>query len=61
MTDLEKKRFVEEWDSLVGPIREKYRDTLKRIAAEKEKAGKKQYFQYEHPDLVREGIVFDGK
>ena len=42
------------WEAMMGPIRRKYANELANI-----ESSKCQFFRYEHPDLVREGIVFD--
>jgi hypothetical protein len=52
------QEMARKWEAGVGPIREKLRPYLDAI--EKKKSEPKYMFQYEHPDLVREGIVFEG-
>lgn len=39
---------------MMQPIRKKYAKQLAQI-----ESSKRQFFRYEHPDLVREGIVFE--
>ena len=41
------------WEQMMQPLRQKYAKELAAI-----KACERQFFRYEHPDLVREGIVF---
>ena len=48
-------KLAAQWDAAMEPIRKRYAEYLKRIQPRK-----KEYFRYEHPDLVREGIVFEG-
>ena len=48
------------WDALVEPIREQFKDTLAEIEKKKQEEQKQTVFRYEHPDLVREGIVWRG-
>jgi hypothetical protein len=50
-----KKKMAAKWDSIMAPIRERYAQSLREVEEKKT-----QYFRYEHPDLVREGIVFNG-
>lgn len=52
------KMLVSKWESIMSPIRERFKEELAEIERRKPKG--KQYFRYEHPDLVREGIVFEG-
>lgn len=47
------------WDAFVNPIREQHNKTLERLQEEKRQAAKVTVWRYEHPDLVREGIVFE--
>lgn len=61
------QKLVAQWDDFVKPIRECYKVELEQIAmgkvtvnAVKEEPKKRQTFCYEHPDLVREGILFTG-
>lgn len=42
------------WDAFVIPIRERFKDELERIEAEKAERQKITLWQYEHPDRVRE-------
>ena len=53
------KEMARKWEAGVGPIREQLRPVLDRLAKEKQ-YGSTTVFRYEHPDLVREGIVFEG-
>lgn len=58
-----------QWNKFVSPIRKRYKKELdsildgdpivKQPEPPKEETGKV-FFQYEHPDLIREGIVFVG-
>jgi hypothetical protein len=41
------------WEKMMQPLRKKYMKQLRQI-----EENKRQFFYYEHPDLVREGIVF---
>lgn len=43
-----------EWDAFVGPIRERYKDDLERLEAEKKDRSVVRVWQYEHPDRIRE-------
>ena len=43
------------WEQMMQPLRKKYAKQLKQ-----NEANKRQFFRYEHPDLVREGIVWSG-
>lgn len=65
--DHEMKICREQWDEFVTPIRERFKDELERIAnaenepcPEEDKPGARKCWRYEHPDLVREGIMFTG-
>lgn len=49
------KETVEAWDRFTAPLREKYASQIREITQRK-----RQFWRYEHPDLVREGIVFGG-
>ena len=51
------QRLISMWESVMKPIRERFKRELEEIERRKPKG--KEYFQYEHPDLVREGIVFE--
>lgn len=53
-----RKKLVRQWDEFITPIREQYTD-WKPPEPPKPKA--KEYFRYEHPDLIREGIVWTGE
>ena len=59
-TDTAKKErmreFIKSWDNLTGPLRKAYAEELQMVSDGRSK----QYFRYEHPDLVREGILFIG-
>jgi hypothetical protein len=48
-----KKKMAARWDHIMTPIRERYKQQIQET-----KNRKKEYFRYEHPDLVREGIVW---
>lgn len=52
------EQMKNQWEAGVGPVREKLRPYLDAIA--KKKAAPVTVFRYEHPDLVREGIVWTG-
>lgn len=47
--------LVARWNNMVEPIRERFKEELAEIERRKPKG--KEYFQYEHPDLVRKGIM----
>jgi hypothetical protein len=47
------REIAQKWDEIMEPIRKRYRSQL--LAAKREEG----VFRYEHPDLVREGIVFE--
>jgi hypothetical protein len=49
-----RKELEAKWDSIVVPIRKRYQQQLAEIESRKQ-----EYFRYEHPDLVREGITFE--
>ena len=49
-----RRKLAAQWDAVMEPIRKRY-----RMQIAEEKANEKEYFRYEHPDLVREGIVFE--
>ena len=61
----EQDNRAEKWERGVGPIREMLRPLID-AQLQKQKMGKqneeckncREVFRYEHPDLVREGIVF---
>ena len=42
-----------QWEKIMQPLRKKYAKELAAI-----QANRRRVFQYEHPDLLREGIVF---
>ena len=44
------KELARKWDEFMTPIRERYADELERM-----EKSKREFWQYEHPDLVREG------
>lgn len=46
------------WESIMAPIRERFKVELAEIERRKPKV--REFFQYEHPDLVREGIEWKG-
>jgi len=50
-----------EWERCIGPIREQYRDQIAAVIQKQRRQQVKEVFRYEHPDLVREGIVWQGK
>lgn len=61
------RKWAEDWDKFIIPIRKKYAKALadhERIREEEQKRLKAQrqktHWCYEHPDLVREGIVWTG-
>lgn len=43
------------WEKMMQPLRKKYAEQIANI-----KANEQRCFTYEHPDLVREGIVWTG-
>ena len=47
------KEAAENWEKFAGPLREKYAAEIAQIQRRK-----KTFWRYEHPDLVREGIVW---
>ena len=49
------RSMVVAWEKMMQPLRKKY---MKQLRQNEE--NKRQFFYYEHPDLVREGIVFEG-
>lgn len=49
------RNMVITWEQMMQPLRQKYAKELAAI-----KACERQFFRYEHPDLVREGIVWSG-
>jgi hypothetical protein len=49
------REIAQKWDEIMEPIRKRYRSQL--LAAKREEG----VFRYEHPDLVREGIVFENR
>ena len=51
-----RKHLADQWDRIMQPIRERYEKQIREVQERKVQ----QYFRYEHPDLVREGIVFEG-
>lgn len=52
-----KSALIRQWDEFATPIRERYKPWLDEIERKKPKS--REFFRYEHPDLVREGIVFE--
>lgn len=48
------RSMVIAWEKMMQPLRKKYMKQLRQI-----EENKRQFFYYEHPDLVREGIAFD--
>lgn len=55
-TIAELKKRAAQWDIMMQPLRQKYAKQLAQI-----ESNKRQSFRYEHPDLVREGIVFENR
>lgn len=51
----DRRQQVVRWEKMMKPIRKKYAKQLAQI-----ESNKRQFFRYEHPDLVREGIVWQG-
>lgn len=49
------QKSAEAWEKFAAPIRERYAKQIEEI----QRRGTT-VFRYEHPDLVREGIVFEG-
>lgn len=63
--EFEMKSCREQWDKFVTPIRERFKDELEQIAnaektprPEEDKPGVQKFWRYEHPDLVRGGILW---
>ena len=48
------KALEKQWDDFIAPIRERHAGELERM-----EKSKREFFRYEHPDLVREGIVLE--
>jgi hypothetical protein len=63
-SELVKQKAIAKWNRFIEPIRERYQEELDRLEEieKQERTQKEQpareFFQYEHPDLVREGICF---
>ena len=53
-----RQMLINKWNKMVEPIRERFKEELAEI--ERRKPKPTEFFRYEHPDLVREGIVFEG-
>lgn len=59
-----KQKAIAKWDAFIKPIRKQFKKELERLKQieEEEKIRQAQqvreFFRYEHPDLVREGICF---
>lgn len=60
------EELVRQWDDFITPIRERFAADLEVVAALQELKRQEEIrktirecFRYEHPDLEREGIVFD--
>ena len=51
-------KLIDKWESIMKPIRERYKAELDEIERRKPKT--REFFRYEHPDLVREGIEWKG-
>lgn len=49
---IEAAKMKKQWDEFITPIRERYFGNNAEH--------KREFFQYEHPDLVREGILWTG-
>ena len=49
-----RKHLADQWDRIMYPIRQRYEKQIREVQEKKTQ----QYFRYEHPDLVREGIVW---
>ena len=49
-----RKHLADTWDRIMVPIRQRYEKQIREVQGKKAQ----QYFRYEHPDLVREGIAF---
>jgi hypothetical protein len=49
------RSMVKAWEEMIRPLRKKFAKELANM-----KTCERQFFRYEHPDLVREGIVFEG-
>lgn len=49
--------LVRKWEKFMGPIRERISEEHR---TQKPQA-QRDFFRYEHPDLEREGIVFNGQ
>lgn len=49
------RKYAIRWEKMMQPLRKKYAKELAGVKAQQER----EFFRYEHPDLVREGIVFD--
>ena len=64
-TQSELKEYIARWDNFVNPIRERFRNELEAVQNSAEEQPRRipkvrETFKYEHPDLVREGIVWIG-
>jgi hypothetical protein len=64
-SEIQNQRAIAKWNRFVEPIRERFRDELE-LLVEMERQKKireeqqvREFFRYEHPDLVREGIVYE--
>ena len=51
-------KMITKWEAIMKPIRERFKAELSEI--ERRKPKPREFFQYEHPDLVREGIEWKG-
>ena len=49
-----RNHLADQWDRIMVPIRQRYEKQIREVQEKKAQ----QYFRYEHPDLVREGIAF---
>jgi hypothetical protein len=57
--ETEAEKAAAQWDAFITPIREQHRETLERLNEQNRKVSTTTVWRYEHPDLVREGIVFE--
>lgn len=57
MQEESRRNLINKWNKTVEPIRERYKEELAEIDR-RNKPKVKEYFRYEHPDLVREGIIW---
>ena len=63
--EIAKQKAISKWDAFIKPIRKQFEKELEQLQQieEEEKIRQAQqvreFFRYEHPDLEREGIVFN--